>query len=243
VTKKWVWNNPLYSLILRAAECYPISDGMEESREHLESLITRGYSIVVFPEGTRSKDRQIHRFHQGAFHLAKEYHLDILPLFLVGLGHVLPKDELAFRRGQMHMEIGKRMTPDEFAATETRQLTKDVHRYFIQHYAELRRQHEKTAAVVPYVRYQYLYKEIGVKREALRNLKAILTQAHEIDNWSGGSEIIMPNCGQGERAFVFALVHPDVNIIATDPDADKIAVAQNVNIHLPNLQFQIASTP
>jgi 1-acyl-sn-glycerol-3-phosphate acyltransferase len=243
VTKKWVWNNPLYSLILRAAEFYPISDGMEESREHLESLITRGYSIVVFPEGTRSKDRQIHRFHQGAFHLAKEYHLDILPLFLVGLGHVLPKDELAFRRGQMHMEIGKRMTPDEFAATETRQLTKDVHRYFIQHYAELRRQHEKTAAVVPYVRYQYLYKEIGVKREALRNLKAILTQAHEIDNWSGGSEIIMPNCGQGERAFVFALVHPDVNIIATDPDADKIAVAQNVNIHLPNLQFQIASTP
>ena len=243
VTKKWVWNNPLYSLILRAAEFYPISDGIEESREHLESLISRGYSIVVFPEGTRSKDRQIHRFHQGAFHLAKEYHLDILPLFLVGLGHVLPKDELAFRRGQMHMEIGKRMTPDEFAATETRQLTKDVHRYFIQHYAELRRQHEKTAAVVPYVRYQYLYKEIGVKREALRNLKAILTQAHEIDNWSGESEIIMPNCGQGERAFVFALVHPDVNIIATDPDADKIAVAQNVNIHLPNLQFQIASTP
>lgn len=242
VTKKWVWNNPLYSLILRAAEFYPISEGMEENRERLESLISRGYSIVVFPEGTRSKDSQIHRFHQGAFHMAKEYHLDILPLFLVGLGHVLPKDELAFRRGQMHMEIGKRMSPDEFAAIETRQLTKDFHRFFVEHYAELRRQQEKTAAVVPYVRYQYLYKEVGVKREALRKLKAILVQADEIDNWSGASEIVIPDCGYGEWAFVFALVHPDVNIVATDPDADKIAVAQNVNIHLPNLKFQIAST-
>ena len=240
VTKKWVWNNPLYSLILRAAEFYPITEGVEESREHLESLISRGYSIVVFPEGTRSKDRQIHRFHQGAFHLAQTYDMDILPVFFTGLGDVLPKDELAFRRGQMHMEIGKRMRPDEFANMETRTLTRNVHKYFVQHCAELRRDYQKAAAVVPYVRYQYMYKEVGVKREALRKLKDILANANQIDQWNEGSERLIENSGQGELAFVFALVHPDVQVIATDPDPDKIAVARNVNIHLSNLRFESA---
>ena len=242
LTKEWVWKNPLYSLILRAAEFYPVSEGVDNIHDRVANLISRGYSVVVFPEGSRSKDRQIHRFHQGAFHMAKIHNVDILPLFLVGLGHVLPKDELAFRRGAMHMEIGRRMTPEEFAAIETRQLTKDVQHYFVRHYAELRLQHEKTKDIVPYVRYQYLYKEVGVKRKALRRLKEILSRADEIDNWHGENEMVIPNCGQGERAFVFALVHPDVNILATDPDAANIAVARNVNIHLPNLQFQVSSS-
>jgi hypothetical protein len=164
--------------------------------------------------------------------------MDILPVFFTGLGDVLPKDELAFRRGQMHMEIGKRLTPDEFADTETRILTRNIHRYFVEHYAELRREHTTTAAVVPYVRYQYLYKEVGVKREALRKLKDILAHADEIDQWNGGSTYTMPDCGQGERAFVFALVHTDIQVLATDPDPEKIAVAKNVNIHLSNLSFE-----
>ncbi|MBQ9286209.1 MAG: 1-acyl-sn-glycerol-3-phosphate acyltransferase [Bacteroidaceae bacterium] len=243
LTKEWVWNNPLYSLILRAGEFYPVSEGVDNIHERVTDLISRGFSVVTFPEGSRSKDRQIHRFHQGAFHMAKAHNIDILPIFLTGLGHVLPKDELAFRRGTMHMEIGKRMTPDEFAATETRQLTKYMHHFFVSHYAKLRREHEKTADVLPYVRYQYLYKEVSVKREALRRLKEILAQADEIDNWSGGSEHVIADCGQGEYAFVFALVHPDVQVIATDPDSDKIAVARNLNIHLPNLRFNTAANP
>ena len=85
-----------------------------------KKMLDKGFNLCIFPEGTRSKDREIHRFHQGAFHMAKEHHVDIIPIFLTGLGDVLPKDELAFRRGKMHMEIGKRMTPEEFEGMETR---------------------------------------------------------------------------------------------------------------------------
>ncbi|MCR4995282.1 MAG: 1-acyl-sn-glycerol-3-phosphate acyltransferase [Bacteroidales bacterium] len=240
LTKEWVWKNPLYSLILRAAEFYPVSEGVDNIHYRVADLLRRGYSVITFPEGTRSKDCQIHRFHQGAFHMAKEHGVDILPIFLTGLGHVLPKDELAFRRGQMHMEIGKRMTPEEFEQTDTRTLTHQFHHLFIEKYAALRREHEKTLAVLPYVRYQYIYKEVGVKREALRRLKEIKAKAAEIDAWSEGCERTIEHCGQGELAFVFALVHPDVQVVATDPDPDKIAVAQNVNIHLKNLRFEVS---
>ena len=240
LTKEWVWKNPLYSLILRAAEFYPVSEGVDNIHDKVADLLRRGYSVITFPEGTRSKDREIHRFHQGAFHMAKEHHVDILPIFLTGLGDVLPKDELAFRRGKMHMEIGERMTPEEFESMETRALTHKFHNYFVEHYAELRREQQTTEAVVPYVRYQYMYKEVGVKREAMRKLRDIRNKSAEIDNWSGDTEYSINDCGQGEKAFVFALVHPDVQVLATDPDAEKITIAKNVNIHLPNLRFEVS---
>ena len=172
--------------------------------------------------------------------MAKVHHVDILPIFLTGLGDVLPKDELAFRRGKMHMEIGKRMTPEEFEGMETRALPHKFHHYFVEHYAELRREQTTTVSVVPYVRYQYLYKVRSVTRKAKRCLNDILADADQIDNWNGGTEYHISNCGQGERAFVFALVHPDVQVVATDSDADNIAIAQNINIHLPNLRFEVS---
>lgn len=240
LTKKWVWNNPLYNLILRAAEFYPITEDLAGGSEHLKNLVQRGYSIVIFPEGTRSRDQKIHRFHQGAFHLAKFLDVDILPVFLTGLGRVLPKDELAFRRGHMHMEIGRRVRPDDSSwGATTREMTQAFHRYFVRHYAELCREHENTMSVLPFVEYQYKYKTAEVKREARQQFKAIRAQASEIDGWKGGAEYEMTHCGQGERAFVFALVHPEVQVIATDPDADKIAVANHINIHLPNLSFEV----
>ncbi len=241
LTKEWVWKNPLYGLILRAAEFYPVSEGMDHIHDHVSDLLRRGYSIVTFPEGTRSVDFKVHRFHQGAFHMAKAYGVDILPVFLTGLGPVLSKGSFMLARGHMHMEIGKRITPEEYAATETLALTNQLRRFFIDHIAELRREQEKTAAVVPYVRYQYLYKVRSVTSEAKRRLKDILTHAEEIDNWNGGTEHRITNCGQGELAYVFALVHPDVQVVATDPDPEKIDVARHINIQCPNLTFEVKS--
>ena len=46
--------------------------------------IGRGASIAIFPEGTRSKDGEIHRFKSGAFSLAKDVGVPILPVVLHG---------------------------------------------------------------------------------------------------------------------------------------------------------------
>jgi 1-acyl-sn-glycerol-3-phosphate acyltransferase len=59
LTNDWVWNNPSYGLLIRNAEYYPVREGLEELLPKLQSLVERGYSIAIYPEGTRSKDCRI----------------------------------------------------------------------------------------------------------------------------------------------------------------------------------------
>lgn len=114
LTKDWVWKNPSFGYIVRQAEFYPVSQGIENILPRLRQLFAEGYSVCVFPEGTRSADGKIGRFHVGAFYLARMLRADILPVFIHGSGHVLPKHELVISEGGIHVEIGKR---HDYAAT------------------------------------------------------------------------------------------------------------------------------
>ncbi|MBR4913050.1 MAG: 1-acyl-sn-glycerol-3-phosphate acyltransferase [Bacteroidales bacterium] len=142
LTNDWVWRNPFYGLVIRKAEYYPVSDGMEQNLPRLRDLYARGYSICVFPEGTRSPNCEILRFHKGAFTLARELDADILPIFLHGTGHVLPKEELMFRRGEMYLEVGERVRPFEEVSADAdserdRLVTKQMRHYYQEQYAAL----------------------------------------------------------------------------------------------------------
>ena len=110
LTNQWVWNNPLYGLLIRNAEYYPVADGIEELMPQLQSLVERGYSIAVYPEGTRSSDCSIGRFHQGAFHIAEQLGLDVIPMYLYGPGKILPKKTHLLRKGPIYIEVGAPIT-------------------------------------------------------------------------------------------------------------------------------------
>ena len=113
LTKDWVWNNPLYGLIVREAEFYPVSTGIEQLMPKLKSLVERGYSIALYPEGTRSENCRIGRFHKGAFAIAEQLGLDVVPMFLYGPGRILPKKTYHLRRGPIYMELGRPVTRAE----------------------------------------------------------------------------------------------------------------------------------
>ena len=110
LTNQWVWNNPIYGLLIRNAEFYPVAEGIDELLPRLRSLVKRGYSIAVYPEGTRSKDCRIGRFHQGAFYIAEQLGLDILPMYLYGPGRILPKKTYHLRKGPISIEVGDPIT-------------------------------------------------------------------------------------------------------------------------------------
>lgn len=105
LTNDWVWNNIFFGLLIRSAEYLPISEGLDTLLPKLRELTAKGYSIAVFPEGTRSTDCRILRFHQGAFCLADRLGLDVLPACLYGPGKVLPKKNYVFRRGRIHLHF------------------------------------------------------------------------------------------------------------------------------------------
>lgn len=60
---------------------------MEDSKAHLR----RGTSMVFFPEGTRSRDGTLAPFKMGAFKLASEAGVPVVPITLVGTHRLLPK--------------------------------------------------------------------------------------------------------------------------------------------------------
>ena len=138
LTNDWVWNNPLYGLVIRNAEFYPVTEGIETLLPKLRSLVSRGYHIAIYPEGTRSSDCSIQRFHKGAFHIAELLNLDILPMYLYGTGRVLPKKKHTLNKGPIYIEVGQRFTQQQMAAIgDTRKQASVMRQHYREKYEEL----------------------------------------------------------------------------------------------------------
>ena len=128
LTKKWVWHNPFYGIIIRYADFFPITE-TEEMTQNIEKMVKKGYSVMVFPEGTRSEDCHIQRFHRGAFYLAEKLNLDILPVYINGFGTVLPKTSFHLHPGHMSVEVMPRITQQ--SSKGYREMAKQVHNLYV----------------------------------------------------------------------------------------------------------------
>ncbi|MDX9786640.1 MAG: lysophospholipid acyltransferase family protein [Desulfobacterales bacterium] len=67
--------------------------------------ITGGTSIVFFPEGTRSRNGRLGAFKKGAFRLALDLGLPILPISISGTKNILPPDGLNLMPGRVTLTI------------------------------------------------------------------------------------------------------------------------------------------
>jgi 1-acyl-sn-glycerol-3-phosphate acyltransferase len=81
------------------------------SRVALESLneakkkLVNGTSVVIFPEGTRSKDGQVGNFKKGAFKLALDLNLPVLPVTIIETRKILPTGTINLLPGRVRMII------------------------------------------------------------------------------------------------------------------------------------------
>ena len=74
-------------------------DSKAEMLERSYNCLKKGISIMMFPEGTRSLDNEIGFFRRGAFQLALQADVPILPLIIDGTGGILPKHGFIFGSG------------------------------------------------------------------------------------------------------------------------------------------------
>ena len=236
LTTDWVWKNPIYGVIIRFAEFYPVSDGYNKNFERLQNLVKRGYSVVVFPEGTRSATGEILRFHKGAFQLAQALYVDILPVFIHGARAVMPKNDFVLREGKLHLEIGKRMTAEEAKSMETKLLRSYFHKFYIKHIEEIKKEQVDVEYVMPFVKYKYVYKGNDVERAVRANLRKITSHSDEI-NLLNYNTISIINSGYGELAWTIAMVHRDTQVYAFEADTDKFLIASHCSYIPENLHF------
>ena len=233
-TNEWVWKNPIYGYVIRKADYIPVNDGVEAHLDKIRSLVAQGYSLVIFPEGTRTSDGSIGRFHKGAFYVAAELGLDITPVFIHGAYDVLPKTDFMLREGSVHVEVGTRIPcPQDY-----RVMTKECHRLFVSHYSVLRRTLETPEYLSVYVRYKYLYKGADVESRCRKALASVADVAFLRETPQGG-HFEIHDCGQGEYALIFALMHPEIQVDAYDRDEDNVLLASNCSCLPDNIHFHL----
>ncbi len=87
-----------------------------ESIRKAEKNIKRGYSMVIYPEGTRSKTGRIGIFKHGSFRMATESGAYIIPVTVKGLRDSLEARRHCFQRRTCHVHVGDPIKPPK--ATE-----------------------------------------------------------------------------------------------------------------------------
>ncbi|MGD9808714.1 MAG: lysophospholipid acyltransferase family protein [Deferribacterales bacterium] len=101
MAKEELFKIPVFGFAIKSIGLIPINRG--ESRDALKSLfeaarkIQEGYSVLLFPEGTRSADGEMLPFKRGAFTLAVRTGHNIAPFMLEGTMDVLPKGSFIFK--------------------------------------------------------------------------------------------------------------------------------------------------
>ena len=113
LTNQWVWKSPVFGAVVRLADYYPVADGVEGSVEVLREKVEQGYSIVVYPEGTRSPEAELKRFHKGAFYIAEQLGLDILPVVIHGTAYTMTKGDFLLKDGFITIKYLPRITAED----------------------------------------------------------------------------------------------------------------------------------
>jgi 1-acyl-sn-glycerol-3-phosphate acyltransferase len=91
-------------------------------------LTSNGLCLIVFPEGTRSRDGRVGRFKGGSFYLALEAGLPVVPISVVGSRHVMLKGRLATYPGDVKLVVHDPIDTEGMADADPREFAERVRR-------------------------------------------------------------------------------------------------------------------
>jgi len=108
--KKVLFKIPIFGWSMAMAGDIPVTRGDGESgRQALEACarwLRQGMPVMIFPEGTRSRDGQLQAFKDGAFRLAIAEQSDVLPVAVSGTLRALPKASWRFAKSRALVMVG-----------------------------------------------------------------------------------------------------------------------------------------
>ena len=144
VSKREVFRVPFMGPLLTIHGDIPIERGnaakaMAKVLRLGKLWISRGATVAIFPEGTRSKTGEINRFKAGAFNLAKEAGVEILPVVMTGTNEFFRKGWLVNWRNRVAIRVLKPVSTEEVAAKEVADLSTEVRERMVLALDELRK--------------------------------------------------------------------------------------------------------
>ncbi|PYP81591.1 MAG: 1-acyl-sn-glycerol-3-phosphate acyltransferase [Gemmatimonadetes bacterium] len=109
LSKHTIFNIPVMGWMMRMALDVPVRRGQRESAiaalTECRDRLARRVSVMIFPEGTRSRTDELLPFKDGAFHLAIQSRVPILPVAIAGTRDCMAKGSFAFRRAHAKARV------------------------------------------------------------------------------------------------------------------------------------------
>ncbi|MCB0793945.1 MAG: 1-acyl-sn-glycerol-3-phosphate acyltransferase, partial [Flavobacteriales bacterium] len=242
MVNSWVWRSPFFGAVVRYMGYLRTEDPVDDNLQRARDALSRGWSIVIFPEGTRSRTGAIGRFRKGAFHLARELQAPIIPVLLHGVGYSMAKGDAMLKNGTITMRTLPAIDPkEEVFGMPLKEMTKAVSLRFKQAYDTLRSDREDPGYFREQVIRNYTYKGPVLEwyvRIKLRIDRALDQAIHRALPRSAA--IVDLGCGLGHLDLALALSAPDRRILAVDVDEDKLEVAKHCFSKPDNLIYQAA---
>lgn len=238
LTNDWVWNNIFYGRIIHNADFLPVSVGIDTILPKLKELRDKGYSVVVFPEGTRSADGRILRFHQGAFYLANKLGVDIQPLTIHGLSDYLPKMDMMFRKGRNTLSVLPRVSRDEFAHLPLIEQASNFRKIIRNELNRIADEVETADYFKPLVSYKYAYRGWSITTRAKKELKMASDYEDIINAKAKLSKVRFIDAGIGVIPLLYALANPTTEVEAYESSLANFRIATQTPVLPRNLKFK-----
>ena len=105
--------------------------GGSAALDYAKKLLAGGASIMLYPEGTRSQNGEMARFHHGVSLLATQAGVPVVPIYMEGLRDVMPKGQREPRPAAVHVRIGAPVRLDGLAVPEGTARLEDAMRALI----------------------------------------------------------------------------------------------------------------
>jgi 1-acyl-sn-glycerol-3-phosphate acyltransferase len=239
LVKDWVYKSPLFGIFIRYAGYIYSEGGTEENLDKIKKRLEDGYSILIFPEGTRSIDGKINRFHKGAFYLAHHLNIDITPILIHGADYVLPKNDYIVKRGSLNVKVLPRISATDISWGSTyTERAKKISAYFKTEYVTFKNEQETAEFLWNRVFCNYIFK--GPVLEWYVRIKWKL-ESKNYENYNAiigeRNKVLDVGCGYGYFSLYLHYKNENREITAIDYDEEKIEIAENAFDKNDNLKF------
>jgi len=129
--RKTLFDIPIVGYAFALAKFVPVDRGNRDaalaSVKQAIGYMKEGFSFLVYPEGTRSPDGRLQRFKKGAFVMAIEAGVPIVPVACSGAHRVMKKKSLDIHPGTVTVRFGKPIDAADYTIDRRDELARRVH--------------------------------------------------------------------------------------------------------------------
>lgn len=143
-----LFKNPWFGRLIRLVNAFPVKQGEGDIGAVKEILrrLKDGKLVLVFPEGTRTRDGSIGKINANSMSIAKKAKASIVPTVIDGAFEAWPRSQCLPRPGNTHVTYAKAITPEEVAQWPATEIARVVAERMAEAMAQSKLRRQKTRA-------------------------------------------------------------------------------------------------